>query len=124
MTHTRTMAFNPETTMLAAGMIQQGQVVAVPTETVYGLAGDARNADAVAAIYAAKGRPDFNPLIVHVANIEMARQLAHFTELAERLAVQFWPGALTMVLPFLPRRCVRACPRWHCACLPMQRCRR
>ena len=99
MTHTRTMAFNPETTMLAAGMIQQGQVVAVPTETVYGLAGDARNADAVAAISAAKGRPDFNPLIVHVANIEMARQLAHFTELAERLAVQFWPGALTMVLP-------------------------
>ena len=99
MTHTRTMAFNPETTMLAAGMIQQGQVVDVPTETVYGLAGDARNADAVAAIYAAKGRPDFNPLIVHVANIEMARQLAHFTELAERLAAQFWPGALTMVLP-------------------------
>ena len=83
----------------AADLLRGGQIVAVPTETVYGLAADANNADAVARIYAAKGRPDFNPLIVHVRDKEAADQLAVFSELANSLAEAFWPGALTLVLP-------------------------
>jgi len=73
--------------------------VAVPTETVYGLAADATDSNAVAAIYSAKGRPSFNPLIVHVADRAMAEGLAHFSPHAEKLAEYFWPGALTLVLP-------------------------
>ncbi len=83
----------------AASLLSQGQIVAVPTETVYGLAADASNAAAVAAIYAAKGRPDFNPLIVHVADVARAELLAIFSELAHNLANAFWPGPLTLVLP-------------------------
>lgn len=83
----------------AAGLIKAGQTVAVPTETVYGLAADATNAQAVARIYAAKGRPSFNPLIVHVANMAMAREIADFSPLAEQIAGSFWPGPLTLVLP-------------------------
>jgi L-threonylcarbamoyladenylate synthase len=83
----------------AATRLRNGGVVAVPTETVYGLAADASNADAVAAIYRAKGRPDFNPLIVHVPYRAAASQIAHFNELAEKLAAAFWPGPLTLVLP-------------------------
>ena len=83
----------------AAILLAGGQVVAIPTETVYGLAGDARNPGAVAAIYAAKGRPSFNPLIVHVADLDGARSLADLPPEAERLARAFWPGALTLVLP-------------------------
>ncbi|MDB5696308.1 MAG: translation factor Sua5 [Sphingomonas bacterium] len=83
----------------AARLIANGQVVAVPTETVYGLAADAMRADAVARIYAAKGRPSFNPLIVHVLDIAAARRLAVFDERAEALAAAFWPGPLTLVLP-------------------------
>lgn len=83
----------------AAALIRSGQPVAVPTETVYGLAADARDSDAVAAIYTAKGRPDYNPLIVHVTDMEMARTLATFNEQAERIAERFWPGPLTLVLP-------------------------
>lgn len=86
----------------AAMLIRVGEPVAVPTETVYGLAADATNAAAVARIYAAKGRPSFNPLIVHVADIAMARRLVAFSPSAEKLAAVFWPGALTMVLPRLP----------------------
>jgi L-threonylcarbamoyladenylate synthase len=71
----------------------------VPTETVYGLAGRADSEAAVAAIFRAKGRPDFNPLIVHVASLAMARQLAELDERAERLAARFWPGPLTLVVP-------------------------
>ncbi len=71
----------------------------MPTETVYGLAADATNADAVARIYAAKGRPDFNPLIVHVANLEMAERLGLFDETARALVARFWPGPLTIVVP-------------------------
>src|SRR3546814_3247422 len=67
--------------------------------TVYGLAADATDSTAVAAIYAAKGRPSFNPLIVHVADREMAGRLAEFSPVADRLAERFWPGALTLVLP-------------------------
>ncbi|MGE4411917.1 MAG: L-threonylcarbamoyladenylate synthase [Sphingobium sp.] len=83
----------------AATWIARGMPVAVPTETVYGLAADALNSDAVAAIYAAKGRPSFNPLIVHVDSLAMAAGLAHFDAVAEKLAAAFWPGPLTMVLP-------------------------
>ena len=80
-------------------LIRAGEPVAVPTETVYGLAADATDTHAVAAIYSAKGRPSFNPLIVHVAHMDMARTLAHFSATADRLAERFWPGPLTMVLP-------------------------
>ncbi len=83
----------------AARVILAGGLVAVPTETVYGLAADATNGAAVAAIYTAKGRPAFNPLICHVASLDMAEQHAVFTPLARTLAQRFWPGPLTLVLP-------------------------
>jgi L-threonylcarbamoyladenylate synthase len=83
----------------AAQILRGGGIVAVPTETVYGLAGDASNMAAVAAIYRAKGRPDFNPLIVHVPDLAAAKRLAIFDARAESLAAAFWPGPLTMVLP-------------------------
>jgi len=83
----------------AAALIRAGEPVAVPTETVYGLAADATSDFAVARIYAAKARPAFNPLIVHVCDLEMARRLVVFNAAAEALAQAFWPGALTMVLP-------------------------
>lgn len=82
-----------------AALLRGGNIIAVPTETVYGLAGDASNAGAVAKIYAAKGRPDFNPLIVHVPDRESAELLAVFGEMAGQLADAFWPGPLTLVLP-------------------------
>ena len=83
----------------AMELLRSGQIVAIPTETVYGLAADASNADAVAKIYAAKGRPDFNPLIVHVADQSAAQNLAEFSPMAHQLAQAFWPGPLTLVLP-------------------------
>lgn len=83
-------------------MLAAGGLVAFATETVYGLGADAANADAVARIYAAKGRPSFNPLIVHVPSVEAAREMAAFDGDAERLADAFWPGALTLVLPLRP----------------------
>jgi L-threonylcarbamoyladenylate synthase len=86
----------------AARMLRDGGLVAVPTETVYGLAADATSEAAVARIFAAKGRPDFNPLIVHVPDIEAARRIAHLSPEAEALANAFWPGALTLVLPLVP----------------------
>ena len=86
----------------AMELLRSGQIVAIPTETVYGLAADASNADAVAKIYAAKGRPDFNPLIVHVADPSAAENLAEFSPMAHQLAQAFWPGPLTLVLPLRP----------------------
>lgn len=83
----------------AANVIARGGTVAVPTETVYGLAARADDDAAVAAIYRAKGRPDFNPLIVHVPDVTAAEALATFDERAQALAKAFWPGPLTMVLP-------------------------
>jgi L-threonylcarbamoyladenylate synthase len=83
----------------AAAMLAEGRLVALPTETVYGLAADARSPDAVAAIFAAKGRPAHNPLIVHVADRAAAGALATFTDDAAALADAFWPGPLTLVLP-------------------------
>lgn len=83
----------------AAAVIRGGGLVAVPTETVYGLAADATDAVAVAGIYAAKGRPSFNPLIVHVATLAEAERIAVFDADARALAAAFWPGPLTLVLP-------------------------
>lgn len=83
----------------AARLLQGAELVALPTETVYGLAARADSEEAVAAIYRAKGRPGFNPLIVHVSGLEMARTIAHFDKRAEDLAAAFWPGPLTLVLP-------------------------
>ncbi|MEH3035771.1 MAG: L-threonylcarbamoyladenylate synthase [Sphingomonas adhaesiva] len=83
----------------AAAAIRGGGIVALPSETVYGLAADARDSDAVARIYAAKGRPSFNPLIVHVPDLAAAAAIAVFDEDARALAARFWPGPLTLVLP-------------------------
>jgi L-threonylcarbamoyladenylate synthase len=83
----------------AAAILASGGLVAVPTETVYGLAARADRPEAVAKIYAAKGRPDFNPLIVHVADLEAAESIAQIDDRARDLAAQFWPGPLTLVLP-------------------------
>ncbi len=85
-----------------AALILAGQPVAVPTETVYGLAADATDSDAVARIYAAKGRPSFNPLIVHVADMTMAQTLGVFGDAEQRLAAVLWPGPLTLVVPRRP----------------------
>ncbi|WP_293474436.1 L-threonylcarbamoyladenylate synthase [Phenylobacterium sp.] len=79
--------------------MRAGGLVLMPTETVYGLAADAADPRAVAAVYAAKGRPSFNPLIAHVADVAMARRIAVFDARAEALAARFWPGPLTLVLP-------------------------
>jgi L-threonylcarbamoyladenylate synthase len=83
----------------AAQVLRDGGLVAFPSETVYGLGGDAGNGTAVARIYQAKGRPSFNPLIVHVADTDMARRYVEWSDMAERLAAAFWPGPLTLVLP-------------------------
>lgn len=83
----------------AAEFLRKGKLVAFPTETVYGLGGDATSDKAVAAIYAAKGRPQFNPLIVHVATAAQLDDLIEWNETAKLLASQFMPGALTLVLP-------------------------
>jgi L-threonylcarbamoyladenylate synthase len=83
----------------AAEMLREGRLVAFPTETVYGLGADATNALAVAEIYRAKGRPSFNPLIAHVADLAMAQREGRFDDRAEKLAKAFWPGPLTLVLP-------------------------
>lgn len=96
---TRTGRYGKAAIEHAAALITAGQVVAVPSETVYGLAGRADSGEAVARIYEAKGRPSFNPLIVHVASMEQAEGFACFDERAHKLADAFWPGPLTMVLP-------------------------
>ena len=84
----------------AAELLRAGEVVALPTETVYGLAANALDADAVAQIYEIKDRPSHNPIIVHVASLEMARRcVANWPKLADKLAKAFWPGPLTLVLP-------------------------
>ena len=97
--NTSVLPFGPDAIAEAARLILAGQPVAVPTETVYGLAADATNGEAVARIYAAKGRPSFNPLIVHVPDLVTAEALAHFDTAARALAARYWPGPLTLVLP-------------------------
>jgi len=96
---TRVLPFDNDTVAEAARLILAGEPVAVATETVYGLAADATNASAVARIYAAKGRPSFNPLIVHVPDLKGAEQIGVFDDQARELAEQYWPGPLTLVVP-------------------------
>lgn len=93
---------NPSTLEEAAACLRAGQLVAFPTETVYGLGGDATNDRAVAAIFAAKGRPSFNPLIAHLPDASSAEAIVAMDGRARRLAERFWPGPLTMVLPRRP----------------------
>jgi len=92
----------PETIARAGRLIAEGRLVAFPTETVYGLGADATQGQAVAAIFAAKGRPSFNPLIVHVPDMAHAEAHAVFDARAEELAAQFWPGPLTLILKRRP----------------------
>jgi L-threonylcarbamoyladenylate synthase len=99
-------AVTKETIAAAAAALGRGALVAFPTETVYGLGADAGNGLAVAALYAAKGRPTFNPLIVHVAETDAVPALAHLTPLAQTLARAFWPGPLTLVLAKRPNRII------------------
>jgi L-threonylcarbamoyladenylate synthase len=99
---TQTLSFNDDTISKAAKLILAGECVAVPTETVYGLSANATNSVAVAGIYAAKGRPSFNPLIVHVADLAAAERIAVFNDAARALAAAHWPGPLTLVLPVRP----------------------
>ena len=99
---TRLLAADAGGLAAAAEMLREGGLVAFPTETVYGLGADATHARAVAEIYRAKGRPSFNPLIAHVADIAMARREGIFDVRASKLAEAFWPGPLTLVLPLSP----------------------
>jgi len=96
---TQILNFSDEAIGKAAELIRAGEPVAMPTETVYGLAADATNAEAVARIYEAKGRPSFNPLIVHVLDLEAAERLGVFGDAARKLAEKYWPGPLTLVVP-------------------------
>ena len=95
----RISSSSPETVATAADVLRAGGLVAIPTETVYGLGADATNGTGVAGIFAAKGRPKFNPLIAHVSDRAMAEATAVFDPLARKLAEAFWPGPLTIVLP-------------------------
>jgi L-threonylcarbamoyladenylate synthase len=97
--HTQILPFGHESIAQAARLILAGEPVAIATETVYGLAADATNAKAVARIYEAKGRPSFNPLIVHVPDRAAAESIGRFDESATALAVAHWPGPLTLVVP-------------------------
>lgn len=97
-----TELLTPQNVARAAAMLREGRLVAFPTETVYGLGADARNGAAVAAIFEAKGRPHFNPLILHFGEIRFAFREVVPDERAERLAARFWPGPLTLVLPRHP----------------------
>ncbi|PHP67096.1 threonylcarbamoyl-AMP synthase [Zhengella mangrovi] len=95
-------ADEPDALARAAEALDAGLLVAIPTETVYGLAADATNGEAVAGIFEVKGRPRFNPLIAHVASLEMAQSIGVFDETAVALARRFWPGPLTIVVPLKP----------------------
>lgn len=100
---TRRLEADPAGIAAAADLLGRGRLAAFPTETVYGLGADARSGAAVAGIYEAKGRPSFNPLIAHVADLAAARREGAFGEAALRLAAAFWPGPLTLVVPMAER---------------------
>lgn len=102
MTKTKTLPATENAIAEAAQLILGGHPVAVPTETVYGLAGDATNGSSIARIYEAKGRPSFNPLIVHLPDLDHALAIGDFDEAALALARQYWPGPLTLVVPLKP----------------------
>ena len=99
MPETLRLSADPDGIARAAALLRAGGLVAFPTETVYGLGGDAADDRAVARIFEAKGRPRFNPLIAHVADLAMAERLAVFDDRARAVAAAFWPGPLTLVLP-------------------------
>jgi L-threonylcarbamoyladenylate synthase len=92
-------AATPDAIREAADALRRGELVAFPTETVYGLGADATNGRAVAGIYEAKERPRFNPVIAHVSDAAAAERLGRFGELGRKLAAAFWPGALSLVVP-------------------------
>lgn len=96
---TRILPFSDDAIKEAARLVLEGKPVAIPTETVYGLAADATNPAAVAAVYEAKGRPSFNPLIVHVSSLEEAQMIADLGPYGKHLAENYWPGPLTIVAP-------------------------
>ncbi|MER0239157.1 L-threonylcarbamoyladenylate synthase [Fulvimarina sp. MAC8] len=102
------VADDPEAMERAAYLLDKGECVVAPTETVYGLTADATNGEAVAKIFAIKGRPAFNPLICHVHGLELAEQLARFGDVERKLAAAFWPGPLTIVAPMHPDSPVHA----------------
>lgn len=93
------LTFDDDAVSRAVDVLRRGGLVAIPTETVYGLAADATHGEGVAGIFAAKGRPQFNPLIAHVSGIAMAERHVSFDPLSRKLAETFWPGPLTLVLP-------------------------
>jgi L-threonylcarbamoyladenylate synthase len=99
---TKVLPCSQENILQAARLIQKGKLIAFPTETVYGLGGDGLNPKAVKAIFEAKGRPQDNPLILHVDTLEKAKDICHFHETADTLAKAFWPGPLTLILPKKP----------------------
>src|ERR1700738_5658586 len=99
---TRMIAASLQGAAEAARCLQDGGLVAFPTETVYGLGADASNAGAIARLYQGKGRPSFNPLVAHVGDLEAARPIGHFDALALALDDAFWPGPLTLVLLRVP----------------------
>jgi L-threonylcarbamoyladenylate synthase len=101
-TATRVLTVDAQAIAKAAEILRAGGLVSFPTETVYGLGADSTNGEAVARLYAAKGRPAFNPLIAHIGSIELAHRLGWFDANAERLASAFWPGPLTLVVPRRP----------------------
>ena len=100
---TEIIILNDDGIAKGAKILRNGGLVAFPTETVYGLGADATNDHAVAGIYEAKGRPSFNPLIIHLPNLKDALHYADFNDMALQLADQFWPGALTLVVPLKPK---------------------
>ena len=97
--HTQRLGSSQHDIEKAAEILAKGGLVAFPTETVFGLGADASDDFAVAKIYEAKGRPSFNPLIVHVSDVGMAKRLVEWNDQADHLARAFWPGPLTLVLP-------------------------
>src|SRR5689334_4593457 len=103
---TRVLPISDDAVAEAARLIVAGDPVVVPTETVYGLAADATNAEAVARIYEAKGRPSFNPLIVHVPDLAAAERIGLFDPKALELATIHWPGPLTLVVPLRPEAAI------------------
>ena len=107
---TQVLPITPESVALAARLLQQGELVALPTETVYGIAADARNGEAVSKIFVAKGRPQDNPLIVHVTGPEMLHGLvSEVPERAQLLMAAFCPGPLTIIMPRGPEVAAECC---------------
>ncbi len=100
--HTETLAATDRGIARAADLLRDGALVAFPSETVYGLGGDARRDETVAQIFAAKGRPGFNPLIAHLPDLEAVTRYVEMPDAARQLAMRFWPGPLTLVLPLRP----------------------